>query len=58
VAEIRFCSNNSSGFVLPPTAAKLEAICKFTIVWHIAGSNQFVNLDHGRGKGLPEAAAN
>jgi hypothetical protein len=33
--------------------AKLEAIGKFNIVCHIPGTNQFVNLDHGRGKGLP-----
>ena len=33
-------------------AAKLEAIGKFNIVCHIPETNQFVNLDHGRGKGL------
>jgi hypothetical protein len=37
-------------------AAKLEAIGKFNIVWHVPASGQFYNLDHGRGKGLPEAA--
>jgi hypothetical protein len=36
-------------------AAKLEAIGRFNIVWHIPVSNQFVNLDHGRGKGIPES---
>lgn len=36
-------------------AAKLEAIGSFNIVWHIPVTNQFVNLDHGRGKGLPKA---
>lgn len=34
-------------------AAKLEAIGKFNIVCHIPETNQFINLDHGRGKGLP-----
>ena len=38
-------------------AAKLEAIGKFNIVWHIPETNQFVNLDHGRGVGLPAVAA-
>ena len=34
-------------------AAKAEAIGKFNIVFHIRATNQFINLDHGRGKGLP-----
>jgi len=34
-------------------AAKLEAIDKFNIVCHIPQTNQFINLDHGRGAGLP-----
>ena len=38
-------------------AAKQEAIGKFTIVGHIPGTNQIVNLDHGRGKGIPEVSA-
>jgi hypothetical protein len=29
--------------------AKLEAIGRFNIVFHIPMTNQFVNLDHGRG---------
>jgi len=33
-------------------AAKLLAIGKFNIVGHIAETNQFINLDHGLGKGL------
>ncbi len=36
-------------------AAKQEAIGRFNIVFHIPDTNQFVNLDHGRGRGLPEA---
>jgi hypothetical protein len=38
-------------------AAKLEAIDKFNIVWHIPKTNQFVNLDHGRGAGQPAVGA-
>ena len=34
--------------------AKREAIGKFNIVCHIPQTNQFINLNHGRGKGLPE----
>jgi hypothetical protein len=34
-------------------AAKQEAIGRFNIVFYIQTTNQFVNLDHGRGKGLP-----
>jgi hypothetical protein len=37
-------------------AARQEAIEKFNIVFHIEGTNQFVNLDHGRGSGAQEAA--
>jgi hypothetical protein len=33
--------------------AKAETIGKFNIVCHIPATNQFVNLDHGRGKGVP-----
>jgi hypothetical protein len=35
--------------------AKHEAIGQFNIVFHIPTTNQFVNLDHGRGKGMREA---
>lgn len=38
-------------------AAKQEAISKFNIVCHIPDTNQFINLDHGRGTGQPDAAA-
>jgi hypothetical protein len=38
-------------------AAKLEAIGKFNIVSYIVETNQFINLDHGRGAGSPEVAA-
>ena len=39
-------------------AAKQEAIGKFNIVCHIPQTNQFINLDHGRGAGAPDAAEN
>ena len=35
--------------------AKKEPIHKFNIVCYIAQTRQFINLDHGRGKG-PETA--
>ena len=37
--------------------AKQEAIGKFNIVSYIRETNQFINLDHGRGAGSPEVAA-
>ncbi len=36
--------------------AKKEPIRKFNIVCHIAQSSQFINLNHGRGKGPPETS--
>lgn len=36
-------------------AARQEAIGKFNIVCHIPQTNQFVNLNHGRGTGAAEA---
>jgi hypothetical protein len=38
-------------------AAKLQAIEKFNIVCHVPQTNQFINLDHGRGTGLSAVAA-
>jgi hypothetical protein len=38
-------------------AAKKEAIGKFNIVGYIAETKQFVNMEHGRGKGAAEVAA-
>ena len=35
--------------------AKTETIGKFNSVCHIPATNQFVNLDHGRGKGAATA---
>ena len=38
-------------------AARHETIGKFCIVGHIASTNQFINLDHGRGKRTVAEAA-
>ncbi len=38
-------------------AAKQEAIGRFNIVCLIPKTNQFINLDHGRGVGLPSITA-
>jgi len=38
--------------------ARQEPIGKFNIVFHIPQTNQFVNLEHGRGIGLAEASVN
>jgi hypothetical protein len=37
-------------------AAKKELIGKFNIVSYISQTRQFINLDHGRGKGIPETS--
>ena len=34
--------------------AKKEPIGKFNIVFYIPQTKQFINMDHGRGKGLAE----
>ena len=39
-------------------AAKKELIGKFNIVAYIPETRQFINLEHGRGKGAAEAGAN
>jgi hypothetical protein len=38
-------------------AAKQEPIGKFNIVSYITQTKQFINLDHGRGKGIAETSA-
>ena len=38
-------------------AAKQEAVGKFNIVGYVAETKQFINLDHGKGKGAAEVAA-
>jgi hypothetical protein len=37
-------------------AAKKEPIGRFNIVFYIPQTRQFINMDHGRGKGLAEAS--
>ncbi|MDE3066270.1 MAG: hypothetical protein KGJ60_01835 [Verrucomicrobiota bacterium] len=34
-------------------AAKREPVGKFNIVCYIPETNQFINMDHGRGRGMP-----
>jgi len=36
--------------------AKKEPIGKFNIVFYISQTQQFINMDHGRGKGFAEAS--
>jgi hypothetical protein len=38
-------------------AARKELVGKFNIVCYIPQTKQFINLNHGRGKGLVEAVA-
>jgi hypothetical protein len=38
-------------------AAKKELIGRFNIVAYIAQSKQFINMNHGRGKGITETGA-
>ncbi len=54
----QWTKNPREGKCFPATrmafrVAKLEAIGRFNIVCHIPQTNQFINLDHGRGAGLP-----
>ena len=37
--------------------AKKEPIGKFNIVFYIAQTEQFINLDHGKGKGVADPVA-
>jgi hypothetical protein len=57
MGEGQWTKNPRDGRTFPATklafqAAKHEAIGKFNIVCHIPQTDQFINLDHGRGKGL------
>ena len=38
-------------------AAKKEPVGRFNIVCYIQQSRQFINLNHGRGKGVAETSA-
>ena len=40
-----------AGTVLASRAAKQEPMGKFNVVGYISDSRQFINQDHGRGKG-------
>ena len=56
----KWTKNPLQGKLYPATviafrAAKQEQIGKFNVVFYISQTNQFVNLDHGRGIGLPDA---
>jgi len=55
----QWTKNPCDGKCFPATntavrAAKSEAIATFNIVCHIPANNQFINLHHGRGRGLSE----
>ena len=54
--EGQWTKNPLKGKCFPATkaaviSAKREAIGRFNIVWHNPKTNQFINLDHGRGQG-------
>jgi len=38
-------------------AAKKEAIGRFNVVGYVGENKQLINLNHGRGRGLPGTAA-
>ena len=46
-----------AGTALAFKAAKLEPVGRFNIVGYIGETKQFINLDHGRGKGVAEIPA-
>ena len=46
-----------SGTAAAFKAAKQEAVGKFNIVGYVGETRQFINLDHGKGKGAAEAAS-
>jgi hypothetical protein len=52
ILDARRFTNTLAAFA----AAKKEAIGKFNIVGYFSDTKQFVNLNHGRGKGLEEVA--
>lgn len=45
-----------AGTALAFKAAKQEPVGRFNIVGYISVTKQFINLDHGRGKGAAEIA--
>jgi hypothetical protein len=61
-SEGQWTKNPRDGKCYPATkiafrAAKQEAVGKFNIVCHIPKTNQFINLDHGRGAGAAAEGA-
>jgi hypothetical protein len=46
-----------AGTILALKAAKQEPVGKFNIVGYIGETKQFINLDHGRGRGAAEILA-
>ncbi len=60
--DSRWTKNVSEGKTFEATrtafqAAKRESIGRFNIVCYIPQTRQFINLDHGRGRGPAEAEA-
>jgi len=53
IVDARRFANTGIAFA----AAKKEPIGKFNIVGYITETKQFVNMDHGRGKGVEAVAA-
>jgi hypothetical protein len=53
ILDARRFANTMSAF----NAARKELIGKFNIVGYITETKQFINLNHGRGKGLEAVAA-
>ena len=52
-SEAKRFANSRTAF----RAAKQEAVGKFNVVGHIPTTQQFINLQHGRGVGSAELAA-
>ena len=52
IMDAKRYANSSTAFA----AAKREPIGKFNIVGYILETKQFINLNHGRGKGSEEVA--
>jgi hypothetical protein len=53
IMDAKRYANTSTAFAV----AKKEAIGKFNIVGYILETKQFINLNHGRGKGSEAVAA-
>jgi hypothetical protein len=53
VAEGKDFGATKAAFVV----AKKEVMGRFNIVAYVRQTKQFINMDHGRGKGVPEVSA-